>query len=164
MLRTTRCLIKLLNKSDINEVKELYTNEKVRRYLGGTYGEEQIKTAIGDMVIKESESLYWVAREIRTNTFIGLVSLSPHHDGHDVELSYQVLPTWWGKGYGLEITQVILHYAFDELSLKRVIAETQLSNIKSCNLLKRLGMKLEKEIERFGAQQCIYSISSSSRK
>jgi [ribosomal protein S5]-alanine N-acetyltransferase len=45
-----------------------------------------------------------------------------------------------------------------ELSLPNVIAETQTANRASCKLIERLGMKLEKTIERFGAEHAIYSI------
>ena len=90
---------------------------------------------------------------------MGLVSLDPHHEGVHLEISYQFLPCWWGKGYATEVLQVIINFALDDLNLSKVVAETQTTNKSSCRLLERLGMELERTIIRFGAEQAIYAIN-----
>ena len=90
-----------------------------------------------------------------------LDAYNPHHDGVYLEISYQLLPNWWGAGYATEVVQVIINFALIELNLSKVIAETQTANTSSCKLLENLGMKLERTISRFGAEQAIYSIKSS---
>ncbi|WP_264298240.1 GNAT family N-acetyltransferase [Bacillus sp. B1-b2] len=89
---------------------------------------------------------------------MGLVSLDPHHDEVYPELSYQFLPKWWGKGYATEVVQFLTFFALNELKLSNLIAETQTANKSSCRLLERIGMKFERSITRFGAEQAIYSI------
>ncbi|WP_346426610.1 GNAT family N-acetyltransferase [Bacillus sp. Y1] len=150
-----------LQKSDTMDVKKLYVNQKVRKYLGGTLQEHSIEQVLDDMLNAGTDSMYWVVREKHTEDFIGLVSLDPHHDGDYLEISYQLLPNWWGKGYASEVVQLLIHYALNELNLSKVIAETQTANTSSCKLLERLGMELERTISRFGAEQAIYSIQSS---
>ncbi|WP_338786346.1 GNAT family N-acetyltransferase [Metabacillus sp. FJAT-53654] len=54
-----------------------------------------------------------------------MVSLDPHHEGSYLEISYQLLPIWWGKGYATEVVKLIIHYALNELNLTKVVAETQ---------------------------------------
>ena len=110
------------------------------------------------MLNPSDNSFYWVIREKQTDTFIGLVSLDPHQDGVYLEISYQLLPNWWGKGYATEVVQTIINYAFNELHLTKILAETQTANKISCMLLKKLGMDLERTIMRYGAEQGIYSI------
>ena len=63
-----------------------------------------------------------------------------------------------GKGYATEVVKELIGYAFEELRLAKVIAETQTANILSCKLLERVGMELEQKIQRFGAEQAIYAI------
>ena len=65
-----------------------------------------------------------------------------------------------GYGYGEEVIKRIINYAFEELKLTRIVAETQSANKASCKLLKKIGMKLEQSVERFGAEQYIFSISN----
>lgn len=161
MFETKRCFLNTFQNSDYIDVKKLYVNQEVRKYLGGIRQENAIVLILDEMLKLSTDSFYWVVREKHTNDFIGLVSLDPHHDGIHLEISYQFLPNWWGKGYATEVVQLIINYALTELNLSKVIAETQIANTSSCRLLERLGMELECTISRFGAEQAIYSIRSS---
>ena len=142
-------------------MKKLFVNQDVRKYLGGIREEDSIQEEMNDMLNPSDHSFYWVVREKQFDTFIGLVSLDPHHDGSYLEISYQLLPIWWGKGYATEVVKRIIHYALTELNLTKVVAETQTANKSSCRLLERVGMEFERTIVRFGAEQAIYSIKSS---
>lgn len=164
LFETERCLIHTLQRSDTMDVKKLYINQEVRKYLGGTREENSIEQVLEDMLNAGSDSMYWVVREKHTEDFIGLVSLDPHHDGYYQEISYQLLPNWWGKGYASEAVQVLLNYALNELNLSKIIAETQTANTSSCKLLERLGMELERTVCRFGAEQAIYSKNNKTKK
>ena len=161
MFKTKRCSINTFQKSDFIDVKQLYLNEEVRKFLGGIRQEDSLEIVLNGMLDTRDDSFYWVVREKHTDHFIGLVSLDPHHGGVYLEISYQFLPGWWGKGYATEVVQLIINYALHELNLSKIVAETQTANTSSCRLLERLGMELERTISRFGAEQAIYSIKSS---
>ncbi|GED17964.1 GNAT family N-acetyltransferase [Aneurinibacillus migulanus] len=161
MLETNRCLLTKLQQANYEDVKKLYVNEEVRKYLGGTLKEETIKKSFFKMVQPTIDSLYWVAREKHSNEFIGLISLDTHHDGTSTEVSYQLLPQWWGAGYATELVKEIIDYAFNQLNLPEVIAETQTANNASRRLLERLGMELVQTVQRFGEEQAIYGIKNS---
>lgn len=139
-------------------MKKLYLNHEVRKYLGGIRKEEAVEAALDDMLHSSEDFYYWVAREKHTDYFIGLISIDPHHDGTYVEISYQFLPDWWGRGYATETVGRVIQFALNELNLPKVLAETQTANASSRKLLERLGMKLERTTMRFGAEQAIYSI------
>ncbi|GGP11036.1 GNAT family N-acetyltransferase [Oceanobacillus neutriphilus] len=161
MLETKRCTMKTFQKSDYDDMKKLYTNQEVRKFLGGVRQEESIEAALDEMLMTSDDCYYWTVREKHTDNFMGLVSLDPHHDGEYLEISYQFLPHWWGKGYAKEAVQLVINFGFNELSLSKIIAETQTANISSCKLLERAGMELEQTMSRFGAEQAIYSIKPS---
>lgn len=158
MEETKRCKLFKIQQNDYEDVKKLYTDERVRQFLGGTIEEPVYKIKFDDMCCVENKGLYWVIRQKDNNQFIGLVSLDLHHDGISTETSYQILPQWWGYGYGTEIVQEVISYAFEKLNLTKVVAETQTANESSCRLLRRVGMSLEETVERFGAEQSIFSI------
>ena len=159
MLKTNRCLLMKLQQSDFEYVKKLYSNEEVRKYLGGTIDEQEYSRRFSSMLNSEDASFYWVIKQITDNEFVGLISLDLHHDGINTEVSYQLLPEYWGQGYATEIVQRVIDYAFEDLGLTKVLAETQTANKSSCKLLKKLGMKLEQTLERYGAEQAIFCIS-----
>ena len=97
-------------------------------------------------------------RRKETDEFVGLISIGLHHDGDCHEISYQLLPKWWGIGYGMEAVQAALNHAFHVLNLPKIAAETQAVNISSRKLLERAGFREERRVLRFGAEQIIYSI------
>ncbi len=156
MLETERCELCLIGRADAADVKGLYQNEEVRKYLGGVREEESMGAVMDEMLHPEEGAFYWVVREKGTGHFIGLVSLDRHHDGEDLEISYQFLPSWWGCGYATEVVFAVIQYGLRELKCGRVVAETQTANIASCRLLERVGMRLERRVMRFGAEQAIY--------
>ena len=140
-------------------VTKLYTDVKVRRFLGGVVDRKTIRYKFIKMLESNPENHYWVIRVKDSSSFeeIGIVSLTRHHNNIDTEISYQLLPEWWGKGYGTEAAGAIVKYALTVMNLPRVVAETQMANIASCRLLESVGMRLERTVERFGAKQIIYA-------
>ena len=158
MLEMNRCKLSNLQEIDYVEVKQLYFDAKVREFLGGTIDDVVYTNRFNCMLEQSADSHYWVIRQQQDNQFIGLISLDLHHNGIDMEISYQLLPKWWGQGYATEVVKAIISYSFKELQLQKVVAETQVANKSSCKLLERVGMKQELTFERFGAQQVIYSI------
>ncbi len=155
---TNRCKFVKIQKVDYEDVKKLYTDERVRQFLGGIIEEQVYRIKFNAMCNAKDNGLYWVIRHKNDNQFIGLVSLDLHHDGVSNEISYQLIPKWWGYGYATEIVQEAINFAFNKLGLSRVVAETQTENKSSCKLLKKVGMSLEGRVERYGAEQSIFSI------
>ncbi|MYL48101.1 GNAT family N-acetyltransferase [Halobacillus litoralis] len=164
MLSTKRTVMKEIQTRDYKEVKELYLHPVVRKYLGGPRDEDSMAALFEGMQTSDENSFYLVVREKATDHFIGLISLDPYHDRENIELSYQLLPRWWGEGYGSEIVKEVIDYAFNELNLKKITAETQMANVYSCRLLEKAGMKLDKTLIRFGETQCVYIIRPNERR
>ncbi|MGL4731569.1 MAG: GNAT family N-acetyltransferase [Clostridium sp.] len=162
MIETNRCRIDLLKNSDYEKVKELYTNEKARKFLGGIVSTKNFNMSFHNMLTCDENSYYWVVRLKCNNEVIGLVSLDKHHDGFSTEVSYQFMPEYWGYGYAEEVIRKIIEYAFNSLIIKKIVAETQSANKASCKLLLKIGMSLEQIVSRFGAEQYIFSISKDS--
>lgn len=160
MLRTDRCILLPPQQQDYESLRDLYTNEEVRRHLGGPADEQVFRARFAARVSSRFAPSYWVIRRASDNEFIGSVSLATHHDGVSTEISYQLVPQWWGQGYGTEAVQRIIKHAFEDLGLTRLLAETQTANTASCRLLEKVGMRLEQTLERFGAEQAIYSIAN----
>lgn len=158
MYESNRCKLSKIQESDYEEIKKLYTDERVRQFLGGIVEEKIYRIKFLNMCDANNKSFYWTIRQKYGNQFIGIVSLDLHHDGISTEISYQLLPKWWGYGYATEMVEEVIGYAFKELGFKKIVAETQSANKSSCKLLKRIGMILEETIERFGVEQSIFSI------
>lgn len=161
MIETNRCVLLKVQADDYEDVKLLYTNCEVRKFLGGTQDSGSIAASFKGIHNATSDSLYLIAREKNTTDFIGLVSLDAHHDGVSTEISYQFLPIWWGKGYATEIVRELITYGFINLNITEIIAETQSANKASCRVLQKSGMRYRNTVVRFGEKQTIYGINKS---
>lgn len=150
-------MIDTIRETDFNDVRNLYTDPEVRKYLGGIREKNSIKSAMEKMLNPSRNSFYWIVREKQTGCFIGLVSLDPHHEGDYQEISYQFIPDYWGQGFATEVVGHIINFLLSELALSKIVAETQTANTASCKLLEKLGMTLERTVYRFNAEQAIYS-------
>lgn len=164
MLNTDRCVMNKISKNDYEDIKKLYFDERVRAFLGGVVTEERYNNIFEELLNSNDESIYLTVRSNTTDELVGLVSLDKHHDGVSTEISYQFMSELWGQGYGNEVIKKLMDYAFKELNLNKLVAETQKANKASCRLLKKLGMSIEESIYRFGAKQYIFSISRSEYK
>ncbi|MBM7702785.1 GNAT family N-acetyltransferase [Metabacillus iocasae] len=159
MLQTERCVVTPIQVEDYELAKALYTSEQVRAYLGGVVAEEVIEQLFPQIVAKANDGYIQVIRVKETNEAIGIISLDTHHDGKSTEVSYQFLPSSWGKGYAKEVVKAVIQYAFTERNEPYLVAETQSANEASCRLLERVGMTVSDTLERFGAKQTIYKIN-----
>lgn len=59
-------------------------------------------------------------------------------------IGYVLDPAHAGQGLATEIARELLHVAFEELDLHRVISDTLAGNVASWRVLEKLGMRREK--------------------
>ena len=67
-------------------------------------------------------------------------------------------PKFWGNGFAKEAIKAIIHYGFNTLKVDEIIAITQEANIRSCQLLKKIGMVHLNSFERYNAKQCLFKL------
>ena len=76
------------------------------------------------------------------SVMLGVVSLKClPQEVSTAELGYWIGVPFWGNGYATEAAQAVLHYAFDNIGLERVIAKLLSRNSVSGRVLQKLGMK-----------------------
>lgn len=163
MIETTRLNLCRPTPEVMPILENLWRDEKVRQFLGGVISDDLIQQRM--MTLQNHWDVrqfgQWVVFERASNEVVGLCGLHTSEDG--VELSYMLFPRFWGKGLAGEAAAASLEHGFGSLRLDRVIAITQESNIKSCRLLRKIGMQHVKNFERFNAVQCLFEVQSKSR-
>lgn len=74
-----------------------------------------------------------------------LPSFEPsQHFTPEVGLFWALFPDEQGHGYATEAAAAMVEYAFAELRLRRIVATTEHDNTRSINVMRRLGMRLER--------------------
>ncbi len=159
IMETKRCLIKPISLDDKADLLRLCDDPNVWRYLGGYATAQHNKKNI-EYIGKMATPDRWVVRDKIDNFFLGEMSLTPHHDGEDIEISYLFLSEHWGRGYASEAAKEIVQVAFNEKKLDRLVAETQSVNLASCKVLEKLGFYQMKKLTRFNAEQILWAMDN----
>ena len=89
------------------------------------------------------------------NISIGVCGLVKRPSLEHVDVGFAFMPEYRREGYAYESSVAILDYAKKVLGIDYVVAITDLDNVASINLLKKLGLKFEKIIQLEGEnKQC----------
>ena len=69
---------------------------------------------------------------------------SMHLNLPEFGLFYALSPSHQGQGYATEATKALIQYAFAQLALRRIIATTTYDNEASMSVMRKVGMRIEK--------------------
>lgn len=163
ILRSNRIILREMLESDIENLHRMDSNPNVMRYIrdGSIRSKEESHKNLSTMIAyyEQHPGLgIWAALDMTTNRFVGFALLVPLDGTEDIQIGYRLLEEEWGKGYATECTQALLHYAFAQLHLRRVVAIAIPENIASLHVLEKAGMKYEKNFEYYGKQNSLYAI------
>ena len=86
----------------------------------------------------------WVVELPGEASFIGVVGLAwisyQAHFTPAVEIAWRLLRAYWGRGYATEAARATLDYGFNKLGLAEIVAVTVPANLRSRQVMERLGM------------------------
>lgn len=78
---------------------------------------------------------------------IGMID--PHVEGPRMGIGYVAARKHWGKGYVTEATRIIVKLAFQQPSIYRVYATTDVENVASRRVLEKVGMQCEGILRKY---------------
>ena len=163
-METTRTILSKPTNADFGDVLDLQTNEQVRQHLGGPVKVEEFGEKFKGMIAVKPPESYLVVHHKENGAFIGLVCIAKYHDHIHYEVSHELHPRFWGKGYGTEIIKTTVDYGLQTLGLEELYAEAQKANLASVKLLEKTGFEFVSQIERYGEKQVVYRITSTHRE
>ena len=96
--------------------------------------------------LEDDPTLYgwgsWLVQQKSDGAIIGDAGFKGKpNSGHEVEVGYGFLETYWAKGYATEAVEGLVDWALKGMAVKKVIAETKMDNIGSIRVLEKVGMK-----------------------
>jgi RimJ/RimL family protein N-acetyltransferase len=112
---------------------------------------------------------FWAVIRKEDERLLGLVALQPYiprwivwEDDPDartnaleVELSYAFGRCFWGRGYATEAGRELIHYAFAILRIPRIAYGVDRANVRSVELMRRLGFALGRNLHPEGENDVI---------
>lgn len=147
---TARTRLRGITAADLDDLFAYRSLPSIFRYIPGEpMTREQVQDAIATRwarrsIDNEGEGVRIGIELVSSGHLIGDMSLwvASVHDSCG-EIGWILNPTFTGQGFATEAAHGVLHLAFYELGLRRVIARVDARNIASLRLATRLGMRQE---------------------
>ncbi|MBK7845401.1 MAG: GNAT family N-acetyltransferase [Bdellovibrionales bacterium] len=155
-LATACCQLRPVDPdSDLNFMIKLFGNPKVRRMSGDRLDADRVKVIFRrgqrtlasalsvrdlaiDFVIEVDNELVGSIQLVRAD----LQAIYDYEIGRPSEtwfsIGYSLMPEVWGRGYGTQVVDRVLQFAFDHLNATGVHASVLKKNAASRNILKKL--------------------------
>jgi RimJ/RimL family protein N-acetyltransferase len=147
VIRTDRLLLRPLTEADVDDLVALDADPEVRRFLArDATSRAAIECELLPRILEQYERHpgfgRWAAIELATGEFVGWFELEAS-DGEPgaAELGYRLRRSAWGKGYATEGACALVDWAFAELGVDRVYAETMAVNAASRRVLEKAGLR-----------------------
>jgi RimJ/RimL family protein N-acetyltransferase len=127
------------------------------------------------------ESLAWIERDIARYAELGFGHLAVELDAtgdligdcgptildidgvDEVELGWHIRRDLWSQGYATEAAIATRDWVFDGLGLERLVSLVRPENMASCRVAEKIGMTIERAIERRGVGHLIYAMTALDR-
>lgn len=150
ILKTPRLRLRTFRQDDLPRYAALNADPEVTRYLGHSlHREESDDIASWAQELHEREGIGLLAVERQADgVFLGMCGL--HHLSwypDDIEIGWRLAYEHWGHGYATEAATAWLDHGFATLGLPRVISVTDLPNVRSIAVMRRLGMARDHEAD-----------------
>jgi len=152
-LNTERLLLRAFEKDDLDPFAAMVSNLEVMQLA--TYdGNTMTRTRAWNWLCLMLGQWYmrgfgiWGIEEKSTGELIGRIGLQFFDQFEDVELVWMLAKSAWGKGFASEGARAAIDHGLNTLALPRIAAVIHQENKPSIRLAERLGMEMEKEVER----------------
>lgn len=152
-LNTERLLLRTFEKDDLDPFAAMVSNLEVMQratYDGNTMTRTQAWNWLCFMLGHWHMRGFgiWGIEEKSSGELIGRTGLQFWDCFEDVELVWMLAKSAWGKGFASEGARAAIDHGLNTLALPRIVAVIHPENKPSIRLAERLGMEMEKEVER----------------
>lgn len=156
-IRTSRIILRQWCDRDLEPFADLNSDQRVREFFPGLLSRQESDNFVklmADHISKKGWG-FWAASLIQTGEFIGFIGLedvnftAPFNElTPAVEIGWRLAFKHWGQGYATEGARAALQYGFEKLSLPEIVSFTTVKNIRSRNVMEKIGMHHD-EIDDF---------------
>jgi len=160
---TERLALRAYELGDLAQLHDvLYGDPEAMALLGGARDLNGTRAAIERSILQQQLGgfSFWPVFERESGLLIGEAGLFPlAPGGADVALGYAFGRLYWDRGFASEAARAVLGEAFSGLGLDEVVAITRETNVRSRNVLKKLGFRLDSIRHVWGAEQLYFVLA-----
>ena len=139
--RADRLVFRRFTAADSADLSRLLGDATAMRYVGdGTPADAAAVARWLDEAIGSVDGPgggLWAVHDRSGGAFVGYCGIALGEDTDEPELTYALLPTWWGSGLATEAARAVLDLA--DRTLPELAATADPANVASLRILARLG-------------------------
>lgn len=162
-ITTGRLVMRPYREEDLEPLWRLWTDPDVRRFLWDDRvierGEAEDAMRDGLALAAEHGLGHWAVTLRDDPALIGFCGLRFLDAPPEVELLYGLAPAYWGRGLATEAARAWLERGFAQHGLARIWALTDYGNIRSEQVMQRLGMQFDARIDHHGLDTIRYVLT-----
>ncbi len=158
VIETERCILREHAVEDAEVLYNLNSDPDVIKYTGdGPFADvEETKSFIASYDHFRVHGFgRWLVQLKTTDEVVGWCGLKKRKNG-EIDLGYRLFKHYWNKGYATECARASLDYGLTELKMKVIIAESDIRNAGSIEVMKNCGMIYRGNSFDHGSETVIY--------
>jgi RimJ/RimL family protein N-acetyltransferase len=145
-IETPRLVLRQWKETDQEPFVQLNMDNDVMEFFPSLSTKEESLAQIARVVdhINEYGFGFFAVERKDNNRFIGFTGLShPRFESHFtpcIEIGWRLSKANWNQGFATEAAKACLQFGFDTLKLSEIYSFTAVNNIRSENVMKKIGM------------------------
>ena len=160
-LETRRLNFRELTPSDVLNLQKIFSDPVAMEFYPSTKSEAETLEWIdwNNQSYQQNGFGLWALIDKDSSKFVGQAGLilQQNVDGADeTEIAYLLVRKYWGNGFATEAALSCRDLAFSRFDCERVISLIDPKNIPSIRVAGRIGMVLEKNVQRWGKTVDVY--------
>jgi RimJ/RimL family protein N-acetyltransferase len=147
-LETPRLRLRALGAADAAAIWEIFSDYRVTRFWGRPRLERPDQ--VPELLRSVAEGLHtrtlfqWGIEELGGTSVVGTCTLAGVDPLHQrAELGFALAFEHWGRGIASEAVSAVVAFAFGEMGLHRLIADSDPRNVASARVLEKAGFRRE---------------------
>lgn len=138
-IETARTIVRNFTSEDAADLYEILGDDETMKYCELAYDFEKTGKFLASFCIDRNGAVAAVHKE--SGKMIGYI-LFNEFEADIYEMGWIYNRSFWRQGYAYESLKAVIDYAFLELNVHKIFAET-IDGVRSVSLMQKLGMKFE---------------------
>lgn len=151
LFQSKRLGFRTWNSSDIEKMSRIDTDSQAMEFMPTIKSLQETSAFVTRMqrLFNEKGYCYFAVDVLENSQFVGFIGLAEQTYEADftpcVDIGWRLDPRCWDRGYATEGAKRCLSFGFEELNLREIYAISPIINIRSINVIEKIGMVKVKE-------------------
>ena len=141
LLKTKRLILRPIKLRDLSIVQKYSLEDEFFRFLD-FHTKESVKEFVELAVVSDWNDNARFVITLKSET-IGSVGLYINQKEKIAEIGYSLSKKYWGQGIIPEAVRAVFRYGFMDMKLEKIFAQTDLLNLPSQSVMKKMNMQQE---------------------